>query len=374
MKPFPKPIYVTRSLLPSLTSYNQKLKAIWKSKWLSNNGVQLQSLEKNIQKMLKVPYVSLFNNGTIALLTAIKSLDLKGEVITTPFTFPATPNVLSWLNIAPVFCDIDPVTMNIDPNKIEKSITKKTTAILGVHVFGTPCNVHKIQKIAKKNDLKVIYDAAHAFECEINDIGIGNFGDVSMFSFHPTKLFHTGEGGALTSKNKLLKQKIDLLRNFGIKNEEEVVIPGINGKLNEIQAALGLVLLPHLKTERKNRKLISKIYKQYIDNTEGITYLDNIPNVKKSYQYFVIRINKKIFGRSRDEVYKILRNYNIFARKYFFPLCSQYPYYKNLPSSKQINLPVAHRVVNEVLALPFYGKLSKNDAEKIIKLITSLKK
>src|SRR3989344_7466277 len=177
MKPFPKPIYVTRSLLPSLTSYNQKLKAIWKSKWLSNNGVQLQSLEKNIQKILKVPYASLFNNGTIALLTAIKSLNIKGEVITTPFTFPATPNVLSWLNVTPVFCDIDPFTMNIDPAKIENSITKNTTAILGVHVFGTPCEVYKIQKIAKKYNLKVIYDAAHAFGCEINTIGIGNFGD-----------------------------------------------------------------------------------------------------------------------------------------------------------------------------------------------------
>src|SRR3989344_1490331 len=285
MKPFPKPIYVTRSLLPSLTSYNQKLKAIWKSKWLSNNGVQLQSLEKNIQKMLKVPYVSLFNNGTIALLTAIKSLDLKGEVITTPFTFPATPNVLSWLNTAPVFCDIDPVTMNIDPNKIEKSITKKTTAILGVHVFGTPCNVHKIQKIAKKNDLKVIYDAAHAFECEINDIGIGNFGDVSMFSFHPTKLFHTGEGGALTIKNKLLKKKIDLLRNFGIKNEEEVFLPGINGKMNEITAALGLVILPLIEIEKKKRKRISEIYKNYINTIEGVTYLEDLDQVKKSYQY-----------------------------------------------------------------------------------------
>jgi dTDP-4-amino-4,6-dideoxygalactose transaminase len=264
--------------------------------------------------------------------------------------------------------------MNIDPAKIEDSITKNTTAILGVHVFGTPCEVYKIQKIAKKYNLKVIYDAAHAFGCEINNIGIGNFGDVSMFSFHPTKLFHTAEGGALTFKNMHLNNKFSLLRNFGIKNEEEVTVPGINGKMNEIQAALGLVLLPLIAEEKKKRKLISKIYKHYIDNLEGITYLKDLPNVKKSYQYFVIRINKKKFGRSRDEVYNSLKTYNIYARKYFFPLCSQYSYYKNLPSSNPNNLPVAHQVVSEVLALPFYGKLSIYEAKKIMKILKLLKK
>jgi len=208
MKPFKKTIFVTRSLMPPLKLFTKKLKVIWKSKWLSNNGAHLQMLEKNIQKILKVSHASLFNNGTIALLTAIKSLQLKDEVITTPFTFPATSNSLTWCNVTPVFCDIDPVTMNIDPAQIEKHITKKTTGILAVHVYGTPCDVYAIQKIAKKHKLKVIYDAAHAFEAEIDGVGIGTFGDASMFSFHPTKLFHTGEGGALTYKNKLLKKKL----------------------------------------------------------------------------------------------------------------------------------------------------------------------
>ncbi|MFA5828068.1 MAG: DegT/DnrJ/EryC1/StrS family aminotransferase [Candidatus Shapirobacteria bacterium] len=373
MKPFKKPIYITRPLFPPLAAFNGKLKEVWKSKWLSNNGIQLQTLEKKIKKILKVPQVSIFNNGTIALLTAIKSLDLKGEVVTTPFTFPATPNCLTWCNIKPVFCDIDPLTMNIDSDQIEKNITKKTTAILPVHVFGTPCDVEKIQKIANDRSLKVIYDAAHAFETEIDGVGIGNFGDISMFSFHPTKLFHTGEGGTLICKDELLKEKIDLLRNFGIIGEE-VLVPGINGKMNEIQAVLGLVVLSLVNTERKKRMLISRMYQNHLDKIEGITYLKDRPNVKKSYQYFVIRIDKRVFGRSRDEVSEILKTYNIYPRKYFFPLCSQYPYYKNLPSSNPTNLPNAHRVVQEVLALPFYGGLPISAAEKIIELLVSLKK
>ncbi len=374
MKPFEEPIYVTRPLIPPLGEFTSRIEEIWESKWLSNNGIQLQTLEKEIQKTLKVPHASIFNNGTIALMTAIKSLDLKGEVITTPFTFPATPNSLTWCNVTPVFCDINPITMNIDADKIEKSITKKTTAILGVHVFGTPCEVKKIQKIAKKYKLKVIYDAAHAFETEIDDVGIGNFGDISMFSFHPTKLFHTAEGGALTCNDILLKDKINLLRNFGIKNEVEVLVHGINGKMNEIQAALGLAVLPLIKIERKKRELIGKIYKHYLDDIEGITYMKDQPTVKSSFQYFVIRINKKIFGRSRDEVYDILRTYNVFTRKYFFPLCSQYPYYKHLSSANPKKLPIAHQVVEEVLVLPFYGTLPIDDAEKIVSLIQSFKK
>ena len=374
MKPFDEPIYVTRPLMPPLGEFTNKIEEIWESKWLSNNGIQLQTLEKEIQKTLKVPHASIFNNGTIALMTAIKSLDLKGEVITTPFTFPATPNSLTWCNVTPVFCDINPITMNIDADKIEKSITKKTTAILGVHVFGTPCEVKKIQKIAKKYKLKVIYDAAHAFETEIDDVGIGNFGDISMFSFHPTKLFHTAEGGALTCNDILLKDKINLLRNFGIKNEVEVLVHGINGKMNEIQAALGLAVLPLIEIERKKRSLIGKIYKHYLGDIEGITYMQDQPNVKSSFQYFVIRINKEIFGRSRDEVYDILRTYNIFTRKYFFPLCSQYPYYKHLSSAHPKKLPIAHQVVEEVLVLPFYGTLPIGDAEKIVNLIQSFKK
>ena len=373
MKKFSEPIHITRPVLPNLKEFIKELDDVWKSQWLSNNGPKHQLFEKKIKRVLKVPYVSLFNNGTIALLTAIKALKLTGEVITTPFTFPATPHCISWNNLTPVFCDIDPITMNIDPDKIESLITKKTSAILTVHVFGTPCDVKKIQKIADKHKLKVIYDAAHAFGTKINGIGIGNFGDVSMFSFHPTKLFHTAEGGALTFKDIKLKTKIDLLKNFGIKSQEEVVDIGINGKMNEIQAVLGLLVLEKVEGEMKKRKLLLDTYHHYLRNIEGINFVKLPVNIKKSYQYFTIRINGKEFGKSRDYVYDKFKKYNVFTRKYFYPLCSEYPHYKNLSSSKKTNLPVAHKVVNEVLSMPFYGKLSVNDVEKICNILKNFK-
>ena len=373
MKKFSEPIHITRPILPNLKKFTKNLIGVWKSQWLSNNGIQLQTLEKKIKKTLKVNHTSLFNNGTVALLTAIKSLDLKGEVITTPFTFPATPHCISWNNLTPVFCDIDPITMNIDPDKIESLITKKTSAILTVHVFGTPCDVKKIQKIADKHKLKVIYDAAHAFGTKINSIGIGNFGDISMFSFHPTKLFHTAEGGALAFKDIKLKRKIELLKNFGIKNQEEVVDIGINGKMNEIQAVLGLLVLEKVADEMKKRKLLLDTYHHYLRNIEGISFVKLPVNIKKSYQYFTIRINEKEFGKSRDYVYDKFKKYNVFTRKYFYPLCSEYPHYKNLPSSKKGNLPIAHEVIKEVLSMPFYGGLSVNDIEKICSILKSFR-
>src|SRR3972149_9664453 len=258
--PFKEPVYIARPLLPYLKAITKKLEEVWASKWLANNGPQHQILEKKIAEVLKVPYISLFNNGTIALIVACQSLRLLGEVITTPFTFPATPHVLTWNNIKPLCCDIDPVTMNIDPEKIESMITPQTTGILAVHVFGTPCNVLKIQEVADRYGLKVIYDAAHAFGVEINGEGIGNFGDISMFSFHATKLFHTAEGGALTFRDKNLKKRIDLLKNFGIKNEEEVVMPGINGKMNELQAVLGILVLNCIEEEKNKRKTLLNTY------------------------------------------------------------------------------------------------------------------
>jgi len=370
-RPFSRPIYITRPILPDLNQFKDQLEQVWQNQWLTNNGLQHQQLEKKLRSILQVPYLSLFNNGTNALLTAIKVLSLQGEVITTPFSFPATPHVISWNNLQPVFCDIDPKTMNIDTDKIESLITKKTSAILAVHVFGTPCDVEKIQKIADKYNLKVIYDAAHAFGGKINGVGIGNFGDVSMFSFHATKLFHTAEGGALTFKDVKLKTKIDLLKNFGIKNEEEVVDIGINGKMNEIQAVLGLLVLKHIKKERTKRKKILEEYKKHLHDIKGISYLEYNPHIKPSYQYFVIRIDEKGFGRSRDNVYEKFKKYNVFTRKYFYPLCSQYPHYKNLPSSKKSCLPIAHKVVEETLSLPFYGDLSLKDVEKICNILKS---
>lgn len=373
MKKFTKPIYVTRPIFPDLKEYTKQLQDIWASQWISNNGSKHQLFERKIRNVLKVPHVSIFNNGTIALLTAIKALKLTGEVITTPFTFPATPHCLTWNDITPVFCDIDPVTMNIDADKIESLITPRTTGILGVHVFGTPCEVDRIQKIAHKYKLKVIYDAAHAFGTKINNIGIGNFGDVTMFSFHPTKLFHSGEGGALTCKDKSLKEKVELLKNFGIKGPEAIVDVGINGKMNELQAALGLIVLNYIDGERRKRKQLYDTYIRCLKPVPGITVLEHPRHIQSSYQYFVIRIDEKQFGKSRDYVCKQLKKYNVFTRKYFSPLCSEYPHYKQLSSSKKSHLPVANKVATEVLSMPFYGGLSMRDIEKICTIMKSFK-
>ena len=373
MEPFKDPIYITRPMLAGLEEVNKELIEIWESQWLTNGGQKHQALEEELKKTLKVPELSLFNNGTIALIVAIQSLRLSGEVVTTPFTFPATTHVLPWNNISPIFCDIDETTLTIDPAKLEGMITPKTTAILGVHVYGMPCHVKEIQEIADRYGLRIIYDAAHAFGTEIDEIGIGNFGDISMFSFHSTKLFHTIEGGALTCKDPHLKARIDLLKNFGIKNEEEVVMPGINGKLNEIQAAVGLINLRHIDEERQKRARIVDAYQQHLNGIPGITVFEIPSNVRKSYQYFMIRIGKE-FGLSRDKVHLELKKYNVITRKYFYPLCSNYSCYRHLPSSSLSNLPVAERVVKEVLCLPLYGALKLPDVEKICDLIRNLKK
>jgi len=374
LEPFPFPLYVSRPLLPDLTQIQAKLVEIWDSQWLTNNGPQHCLLEKELTGILKVPYLSLFNNGTIALIVACQSLRLSGEVITTPFTFPATPHVLTWNNIKPIFCDIDPETMNIDANRIESLITPKTTGILAVHVFGTPCNTVQIQEVANRYGLRVIYDAAHAFGVEIDGAGVGTFGDISMFSFHATKLFHTAEGGALTFNNKELKARVDLLKNFGIKNEEEVVMPGINGKMNELQAALGMIVLQYIEEEKARRKVLADIYKSQLEDIEGISYLDNEnTGIKNSYQYFVVRVDEKVFGHSRDFVYDELKKYNIFTRKYFYPLCSDYTCYRYLPSAEADNLPVANKVSKEVLSLPFYGGLSESDVERICHIIKHIR-
>jgi dTDP-4-amino-4,6-dideoxygalactose transaminase len=371
---FNNPIYVTRPLLPEISEVMEKLEQIWETKWLTNKGKQHEELEKSIKHYLKVPFASLFNNGTIALIVAVQSLRLSGEVITTPFTFPATPHVLSWNNIRPIFCDIEEQTLNIDPERIESMITPKTTGILAVHVYGKPCDVDSIKEIADRYGLRVIYDGAHAFGTEIEGIGIGNFGDITMFSFHATKLFHTAEGGALSYNDPNLKERVELLKNFGIKNEEEVVMPGINGKMNEIQAGLGLTLLNYIDEERERRKIIRQVYNKKLKGLEGITLIDSPDRVtKESYQYFAIRINEEVFGKSRDYVFDRFKDYNVFTRKYFYPLCSDYSCYKSLPSSSKDNLPVANRIKDEVLCLPFYGGLSIHDADRICEILKSFR-
>lgn len=366
------PILVTRPLLPDLHDLMVRLKAVWDSKWLSNGGYQHNTLEQRIQARLAVPNVSLFSNGTIALLVAIQSLRLQGEVITTPFTFPATTHVLWWNGVTPVFADIDPETMNLDPASVERVITQRTSGILGVHVYGIPCDVVGLADIADRHGLRVIYDAAHAFEAEIDGVGIGNFGDISMFSFHPTKLFHSGEGGCLTYRDPNLKPRIELLKNFGIRNEFEVIMPGINGKMNELQAALGHLVLEIVDEERARRMRIRQQYEQELAGLPGLVIPKVGPSVTDSGQYFVIRVKPAEFGHSRDHIYDALRTHNIFARKYFFPLTSDYTCYRSLSSARPELLPNAHMVANEVLCLPYYGELTSSDISEICGVIRSL--
>jgi len=369
LKPFDKPIYVTRPLLPPLEDLCNSLQDIWDAQWLANNGAKHKELESKLRDYLKVPHLSLFNNGTIALLIAIKALELTGEIITTPFTFAATAHSISWMGLEPVFVDIDPVTMCIDPNRIEEAITPRTSAIMPVHVFGTPSDVEAIAEIANRYNLKIIYDAAHAFGTEINGTGIGNFGDITMYSFHATKLFNSAEGGALACKSEEMKKKIDLLKNFGIKNEEEVIEVGINGKMNELQAAMGLAVLEHVEEERQKRAIIKQTYIENLKDIPGIKLMPDLPGVRSSYQYFAIRIDEEQFGRSRNDVYEELKKYNVFARKYFHPLCSNYECYKHLPSADRNNLPIANKIGNGVLSMPFYGGLTKEDVETICKIL-----
>lgn len=372
MKKFPEPILVTRPVLPDLDQLMGRLRDVWDSRWLSNGGHQHITLESRIAERLKVPQVSLFSNGTIALLVAIQSLRLQGEVITTPFTFPATTHVLWWNGVTPVFADIDPDTMTLDPVSVEKAITQRTSGILGVHVYGIPCDVVGLADVADRHGLRVIYDAAHAFETELDGVGIGNFGDISMFSFHPTKLFHSGEGGCLTYRDPNLKPRIDLLKNFGILNESEVIMPGINGKMNELQAALGHLVLEEIDDERDRRARVRQQYETRLKGLPGITIPPLGRGVRDSGQYFVMRIQAAEFGHSRDEVYAILREHNVFARKYFFPLTSEYTCYRNLSSARVELLPNAHRVANEVLCLPYYGDLREDQISGICEIIRGL--
>lgn len=366
-------IYVTRPLLPKFDALEKHLKEIWETQWLTNMGDKHNQLETKLKKELKVPNLSLFNNGTIALLTAIKALDLPygSEVITTPFTFPATPHCIVWNGLKPVFCDIEPNTMTIDANKIENLITPNTSAILGVHVYGFPCDVNKIDKIAKKHNLKVIYDAAHCFSTEIGSKGIGNFGDITMFSFHATKLFNRIEGGCLTYRAPKLSKVIYNLRNFGIQNEETVEAVGINGKLNEVQAAVGIENLKIYRQEQNRRSKIKKFYDSNISKIKGIRVPKMPKNVTNSYQYYPIIIEKD-YPISRDCLYEKFKKINVLTRKYFYPSCNDYDCYKNYLSVKLADLTNTNDIKKKVLCLPYYGSLQKSDLEKIIKVLKGI--
>lgn len=362
-------IPVTKPFLPPLKEFNEYLERIWETQWLTNNGPLHQELEQKLCKYLGVKFISLFSNGTLALITAIQALKLSGEVITTPYSFVATTHSLWWNNIKPVFVDIEPDFLNIDTNKIEAAITPQTTAILPVHVYGNPCNIVAIQKIANTYGLKVLYDAAHAFGTQLNNNSILNYGDLSVLSFHATKVYSTIEGGAIISHDKKTKDRIDKLKNFGFADETTVVAPGINAKLNEIQAAYGLVLLKHIDKLWAKRKSIDSLYRKLLNKVKGIELLPQPKNAKVPYSYFPILINNE-YEKTRDELYEFLKSKNIFGRRYFYPLISSFPTYRGLASASIANLPIANQIANKVLCLPIYPELQLEDVEKICNLIS----
>ncbi len=364
-----KKIYVNRPTLPNLDEFTKYLSEIWESKRLTNMGEFHRRLESELADFLGVKYLSLFANGTLALIAALQVLRISGEVITTPYSFVATTHAIKWNGIKPVFCDIEKETCNINPAKIEALITPKTTAILPVHIYGMPCKTDEIQEIADIYGLKVIYDAAHAFAVKINDTSVLNFGDLSVLSFHATKIFNTFEGGAIISHDEKTKRRIDFLRNFGFANETTVITHGINAKMNEMQAALGLLQLKDVEKNIEKRKKIDALYREKFSEIDGIEFLAIPKNVKPNYGYFPIFIDEKAYGKSRDELYFHLKENNIFARRYFYPLISDFAPYRELESAARENLPVATEMASRVISLPIYADLTLNDAEKIISLI-----
>jgi dTDP-4-amino-4,6-dideoxygalactose transaminase len=365
-------LFVTQPCLPSLQEFQIYLEKIWENKQITNNGPFHQQLEEKLCDYLGVEHISLFTNGTIALLVAIKALELKGEIITTPYTFAATGHTIMWNGLKPVFVDIDPKTCNINPNLIEKAINENTSAILPVHVYGNPCNTGKIVEIAEKYKLKVIYDAAHAFGVKINDNSILDSGDLSILSFHATKVFNTFEGGAIVSHTAEMKKKIDCLKNFGYQDELTVEGIGINGKMNELQAAMGLLQLKHIDSMIEKRKKITQIYVEGLREVIGISLIDDFNKVTHNYAYFPIFINEKEYGKTRDEVYEELKSHNIYGRRYFYPLISEFSEYRNLSSSSIINLPQAKKMSREVICLPIYPDLSYEDIERILNILRTL--
>ncbi|MBQ6861920.1 MAG: DegT/DnrJ/EryC1/StrS family aminotransferase [Alistipes sp.] len=364
-----KLITVTAPLLPDLEEFNELLKQIWASKWITNNGDFHKQLEKELAAYLKVPYVSLFTNGTLPLLTALQALRITGEVITTPYSFVATTHSLWWNGIKPVFVDIDPATGNLDPDKIEAAITPKTTAIMPVHVYGKPCDTKRIQEIADKYGLKIIYDAAHAFGVEVNGESVLNAGDMSTLSFHATKVYNTLEGGALVMHDEQTKRRIDYLKNFGFAGETEVVAPGINSKVDEVRAAYGILNLRQVDAAIEARHQVAVRYREALREVKGISFFDDMPGVKHNYSYFPIFVDAEQYGMTRDELYTKMKAANVLGRRYFYPLISTFSTYRGLPSSAPANLPNAHRMADTVICLPMHHELSAEDIERTLATI-----
>ncbi len=393
-----KQITVTSPLLPNLDEFHELLKEIWDSKWITNNGSFHRQLEAALAEYLKVPYVSLFTNGTLPLLTALQALRITGEVITTPYSFVATTHSIWWNGCKPVFVDVDPKTGNMDPDKIEAAITPKTTAIMPVHCYGKPCDVRRIKEIADKYGLKVIYDAAHAFALEIpkneadyklafdeaNNVfnpsqasrkieveteSILNWGDMSTLSFHATKVYNTIEGGAMIMHDAETKKRIDYLKNFGFAGETTVVGPGINSKVDEMRAAYGLLNLKQVDAAIKARKETADTYREALRGVEGLTFYEDMPGVKHNYSYFPIFIDVEKYGMTRDEIYFKMKEANVLGRRYFYPLISEFSTYRGLESARKENLPNAHKMADTVICLPMHHELSEEDMDRILNLI-----
>lgn len=366
-----KLITVTSPLLPDLDEFNVLLKQIWDSKWITNNGSFHKQLEKELADYLKVPYVSLFTNGTLPLLTALQALRITGEVITTPYSFVATTHCIWWNGCRPVFVDIDPSTGNLDPDKIEAAITPKTTAIMPVHVYGKPCDTKKIQDIADKYGLKVIYDAAHAFGVEVNGESILNAGDMSTLSFHATKVYNTLEGGALVMHDEATKKRIDYLKNFGFAGETEVVAPGINSKVDEVRAAYGILNLRQVNDAIEASHQVAIRYRESLRSVHGITFMDDMPGVRHNYSYFPIFIDSKKYGMTRDDLYFKMKENGVLGRRYFYPLISEFSTYRGLPSSARENLPNAHKMADSVICLPMHHELSASEIDRTLNIIVN---
>ncbi len=375
-------ITVTSPLLPSLGDFTEELKKIWDKRWITNNGSYHQELEKALAEYLKVPYVSLFTNGTLPLMTALQALRITGEVITTPYSFVATTHSIWWNGCKPVFVDIDLATGDIDPNKIEAAITPRTTAIMPVHVYGKPCDTKAIQEIADKYGLKVIYDAAHAFGVEVpageygleayDDKGLAgilNAGDMSTLSFHATKVYNTIEGGALITHDEKTKKRIDYLKNFGIADEVTVVGPGINSKMDEMRSAYGLLNLKQVDAAIEARHQVAVKYREALRGVEGITFFDDMPGVKHNYSYFPVFVDAERYGMTRDELYFKMRSQNVLGRRYFYPLISEFSTYRGLESAVPENLPNANRMADSVICLPMHHLLSEEDVQRVLECV-----
>lgn len=364
-----EPIFVTRPFIPPLSEFEPYLKEIWQNKWLTNKGPFHDKLENELCNYLGVKHICLFTNGTLALITALQALEIKGEVITTPFSFVATSHSLLWNGITPVFCDIDETTCNLDPEKIEALITPLTSAILPVHVYGTPCEIQAIDAIAKKHHLNVIYDAAHAFGVKQHDVSIVNAGDLSILSFHATKIFNTFEGGAIVCHSPEMKQRIDYLKNFGFADEVTVIGPGINAKMNEIQSAFGLLHLKYMDAIIQEREEINLLYREELMNVKGVQFFKDKEHTRLNRSYIPILIEEAHYGHSRDDVYTMLKENNIFSRRYFYPLITTFSPYNQLPGTQTGLLPIAEKMASEILCMPIYNGLEKNTIKEICQLI-----